>query len=73
MATDVFSIQTAVVFLGAALVYLLPTVVAAAREHHQGGAIAVLNILLGWTVLGWIAALVWAATATHSARREVAP
>ncbi len=44
--------------------YFVPTVIAGARHHHQTGAILVLNLLLGWTLLGWIAALVWAFTAT---------
>ena len=46
------------------VVYFLPTVIAGARHHHQIGAIIVLNLLLGWTLLGWIAAFVWAFTAT---------
>ena len=46
------------------LAYLVPSVIAGARHHHQTGAILVLNLLLGWTLLGWIAALVWAFTAT---------
>lgn len=41
-------------------VYFLPAVVAAMRSHENEGGIMVLNLLLGWTVLGWIAALVWA-------------
>jgi hypothetical protein len=40
--------------------YFLPTIVAWLRYHRQAVAIFVLNLLLGWTVLGWIAALVWA-------------
>lgn len=47
--------------------YLLPGIVAERRGHHNKGAIIILNILLGWTVIGWIAALVWSATAV---RRE---
>jgi hypothetical protein len=43
-------------------VYFLPLIVAASRKHAQTGAIALLNLLLGWTVLGWVAALIWAAT-----------
>ena len=43
--------------------YLLPTLVAWLHEHHQLYAIAVLNLLLGWTLLGWIGALVLAFTA----------
>lgn len=42
--------------------YLIPTVVASIRKHRSGKAIFVLNILLGWTVLGWIASLVWSLT-----------
>jgi len=48
--------------------YLLPYIVAAMRGHHQRSAIAVLNVFLGWTGLGWVAALVWAATATGEDR-----
>lgn len=47
------------------LVYFFPWAVAWARDHHQIGAIAVLNLFLGWTVLGWVAALVWASTAVR--------
>jgi len=47
------------------LAYMTPTWVAAAREHHQTGAIFVTNLLLGWTLLGWIAALIWASTAVR--------
>ena len=42
------------------LLYMLPALVAHHRGHRQTKAIAVLNIFLGWTVLGWIVALVWA-------------
>ena len=44
------------------LVYILPWLVALGREHHQANAIGLLNLLLGWTALGWIIALIWAAT-----------
>lgn len=42
--------------------YLLPTLIAASRGHHNLLAIGMLNLLLGWSVLGWIVALVWACT-----------
>lgn len=45
------------------LAYFMPTVVAALRGHHNGMAIFVLNLFLGWTLLGWIAAAVWSVTA----------
>lgn len=52
------------VLLGLAA-YLLPVAIAASRSHPNTIAIAALNILLGWTMLGWIASLVWALTAVE--------
>ncbi len=43
--------------------YLLPTIVAAKRKHVNAFPIFLLNFLLGWTVLGWCGALIWAFTA----------
>ena len=43
--------------------YFIPALNAWSRNHHNTGAIFVLNLMLGWTVLGWVAALVWSATA----------
>jgi hypothetical protein len=40
--------------------YFLPSIVAGARKVQHGSAILVLNILLGWTLLGWVGALIWA-------------
>ena len=48
--------------LGAAL-YLLPTLVAGTRKHPQSGAIFMLNLFAGWTFIGWVGAMVWAALA----------
>lgn len=45
-----------------ALIYIAPIIVARVREHPNYGAIAALNILLGWTFVGWVASLVWALT-----------
>jgi len=39
-------------------VYIIPTILG--RKKRKSAAIAVLNIYLGWTVIGWIVALVWA-------------
>ena len=44
------------------LVYFIPTIVAGQRDHYQKNAIFVLNLLLGCTLVGWVAALVWACT-----------
>jgi T4 superinfection immunity protein len=46
------------------VIYLLPAVVAQVRRHHQTTTIIGLNLLLGWTFIGWAVALIWALTAT---------
>ena len=50
------------ILLVAPSTYFLPWLVAALRRHHNQGAIFLLNLLLGWTFLGWVGALVWSAT-----------
>lgn len=42
------------------IIYFLPSVVG--RKKRNFGAILILNLFLGWTVVGWVAALVWAVT-----------
>ena len=42
--------------------YFVPTTVATWRGHPQHLAISVLNLLAGWTLIGWIGSLVWACT-----------
>lgn len=55
-------VPSVLIILGLLAAYFLPCAVAIQRKHHQTAAIAALNILLGWTFLGWVAALVWALT-----------
>lgn len=43
--------------IGGAL-YFLPAILG--RQKHNAAAIFWLNLLLGWTVVGWVVALVWA-------------
>ena len=48
-------------FIGVGLlIYFIPAIVG--RNKRNANAIFVLNLLLGWTLLGWVAALVWAMT-----------
>jgi Superinfection immunity protein/zinc-ribbon domain len=47
-------------FLVSAAFYFLPTIVAAARNKRNLLGIFLVNFLLGWSVIGWIVALVWA-------------
>jgi hypothetical protein len=41
---------------------LAPSIVAVVRGHHRWPWIGLLNFAAGWTVAGWIAALVWSVT-----------
>ena len=43
------------------VMYFLPSIVALARSKRDLLAIFLLNLFLGWSVIGWIVALVWAA------------
>ena len=52
------------------LLYIIPTVTAVGRDHHNTLAIFMLNLLLGWTLLFWIIALVWACTAIQRGSRQ---
>jgi hypothetical protein len=51
-----------VVLPAAIAIYLLPAFVAGTRNHNNALAIFWLNFFLGWSFLGWVAALVWACT-----------
>ncbi|WP_028218708.1 superinfection immunity protein [Paraburkholderia oxyphila] len=43
--------------------YFLPTIIANVRGHINRTPVLLLNLFLGWTLLGWIGALIWSATA----------
>lgn len=40
--------------------YLVPWCIAFARHHNKQVPIFLINLLLGWTLIGWFAALIWA-------------
>ena len=43
-------------------IYFLPTILAASRKlASAGGLLFVVNLLLGWTLIGWAVCLLWAA------------
>lgn len=43
-------------------IYFIPTFVANSNQKENTTAIFLLNLFLGWTFVGWVIALVWAAT-----------
>jgi len=55
----------------ASLLYFIPTVIAWKRNHPQKTPIIALNILLGWSVLGWIGSLIWSLTTPQAPQQIV--
>jgi hypothetical protein len=53
---------TLIFVLVVAALYFLPALQAWYHGHRNTPAILVLNILAGWTAIGWIVAMVWAFT-----------
>lgn len=46
--------------LFAFVIYFLPTIVATQRGKTNTAAILLVNLFFGWSIIGWIIALVWA-------------
>lgn len=43
-------------------VYFIPYAIAHSRKHRSASAILLVNVLLGWTLIGWLWALIWSLT-----------
>jgi hypothetical protein len=52
-----FAIVVGAVIAGALPLYFLPLIIAHLRAAPDLAPVAVINVLLGWTYLGWVAAL----------------
>jgi len=48
------------IILGIIMVYFLPWVIARTKNKKNTAAIVTTNLFFGWTVIGWILALIWA-------------
>ena len=53
-------------FLLGLFIYFLPTYIASKRKHSNKASIILVNILLGWTFIGWVVAIVWAVSSQNS-------
>lgn len=53
-------------FLAAPLLYILPLIEAKLRCRTNFASIAIVNIFLGWTFIGWVVALAWACSNKRS-------
>jgi hypothetical protein len=42
------------------VLYFVPMIIAYGRNRKNAAGILLLNLFLGWTLLGWVIALIWA-------------
>jgi len=59
-----------ILFVIGAIVYFLPTVVGFKRGISSAGALLFVNLFFGWTLIGWLICLLWAATGATRAQDE---
>ena len=52
------------------LLYYIPAGIAYLRRHRQRLTILILNLLGGWSGIGWLAAIVWACTSDETTYRR---
>lgn len=50
--------------------YMLPWIIALLRGTRSAG-IFFFNLLLGWTAIGWVVALIWAFVAARKSNQQV--
>ena len=51
-------------------IYFLPSWLSSSRGHPNQGSIFILNLFLGWTLLGWVLALIWANSYIDKDKRQ---
>ncbi len=61
------------VFLLVCRLYLFPTFMALNRVPHKTLKKLLINLLLGWTLVGWISCLLWALRSTRTREPEKSP
>lgn len=54
-----FLVFKVAVIMGAVILYLIPAIKADSLGQDDAIEITVVNLLLGWTVVGWFGALAW--------------
>ena len=50
----------ALLLLPLGAIHFMPTIIASLRHSRSVVGIFLVNLFLGWTVIGWIVALIWA-------------
>ena len=67
---DGFPVSGLLLFLFMVVIYFTPAIIADVRGRDGKNMIALMNLLLGWTVLGWIILLVVAFTGRTQRDRD---
>lgn len=57
--------EAGLIVLAMLVLYFLPFFIAEWRGHPNSIPIGLLNLFTGWTFIGWVAALIWSATAVR--------
>ena len=57
-------------FIISILIYFLPSTLAYRKQHSNKTAILILNLFLGWTLIGWVGALVWAVSTNEETKNS---
>lgn len=52
--------------VGGGFVYFLPTIIAKKRKNQNQNTVFIINLLLGWTLVGWLIALMRALSDTQA-------
>ena len=47
-------------------IYFLPTIIAVNRKKTNTSTIILLNLFLGWTVIGWVITFIWSCSSDNS-------
>jgi hypothetical protein len=55
------------------VVYFIPVMIAVARKHRKATSIFLVNLFFGWSIFGWIFALVWALRANVAPEADSVP
>ena len=54
--------------LCAAYFYIFPSLLAVHENHPHARAVAMVNLLLGWTIVGWLVSLFWVLSSTPATK-----
>ena len=68
-----FSLSTGISAALLITIYMFPAYFANSRGHRNSDSIATFNLFLGWTFIGWIAALIWAQNDFDTSRQKETP